>query len=170
MKTAKALKLKNRLAGEVSRLKQIVQTYNSREETREEVYNVKTIVEKTLPQRVKELVLVKTSIACANAGEAFDLPGMYEKTAYWRIFMMAELKGLIETYRAMETKCGSFFERYAALQGNAEPKPTVYVAAFHQTDIDALVGKAEHDIDNLQDELDAHNATVNIPLLDVIKL
>ena len=67
MKIAKALKLKNRLAGEISRLKGIVQAKNVREATQKEVYDVKRIATVDLINVIDDLVLVKTVIAMSNA-------------------------------------------------------------------------------------------------------
>ena len=168
MKIAKALKLKNRLAGEISRLKTIVQTHNSQDVSRESVYDVSTIVNETLPQRIGQLVLIKTSIACSNAGQHELSEAEYVQTPYWAIFMIAELKGLIETFRLMDTKNGSFQENRAF--SAVEPKPTVYVAAFKQGDVDAVIAQAEKTIDTFQDHLDTHNAVTSLDLLDDISI
>jgi len=175
MKIAKALKLKNRLAGEVARLKGIALANNSREESQESNYDIHELVTSGLPKRVSELVTVKTIIACSNAGYEIagsaipvDLAGL-ARTPYWAIFMIAELKGLIQSLGEMPTKNGHFNEHRGYGLGNVEPKPVVYVAAVKQPDVDRLVANYQTQIDELQDALDAHNATFSdCTLLDGI--
>ena len=55
MKIAKALKLKNRLAGEVAKLKEIVQTRNVIEAGQEVVYDVKKMVEEAMAAKIVTL-------------------------------------------------------------------------------------------------------------------
>lgn len=171
MKIAKALKLKNRLAGEIARLKGIAQANNSREDSQEANYDVKTVVTTTLPNKVGDLVAVKTIIACSNAGADVpkDLTSL-SQTPYCAIFMIAELKGLIQSLGEMNTKNGPHNEHRGFGIGNTEPKPVVYVAAVKQGEVDGLVANYQEQIDALQDALDAHNATVDSVLLDGIKI
>jgi len=172
MKIAKALKLKNRLAGEITRLKQIVQTHNSREDFREKTYDILQIVNEKLPKVMEDLVLVKTIIACSNGIEATGsiTKEMLQNTPYWSIFMMAELKGLIETLRATDTKNGSFSHSVRSFigSGSLENKPLVYIADLKQENVDEIIAASEKTIDALQDILDAHNATYDSPLLNDI--
>ena len=170
MKIAKALKLKNRLAGEIARLKGIAQTNNSRDEAQEANYDVRFIVMECLPNRVRDLVTVKTVIACSNAKAVVLEDADLVKTPYWGIFMIAELKGLIQSLGEMNTKNGPFQERHGYALGASEPKPTVYVAAVKQVEVDALVAKYQGNIDVLQDALDVHNATAGSLLLDSINI
>jgi len=170
MRIAKALKLKNRLAGEVARLKGIAQANNSRDEAQEANYDVRSVVLEGLPARVRDLVTVKTVIACSNAKAVVQDADDLAKTPYWAIFMIAELKGLIQSLGEMNTKNGPFQEHRGYALSAAEPKPTVYVAAVKQVEVDALVAKYQGEIDVLQDALDAHNATAGSPLLDTITL
>lgn len=159
MKLAKALKLKNRLAGEVTRLKRIIQVHNSRDTIQEAIYDV----ERTygdLHKAIHKLILVKTAIACANAGKICKDEDSYTKTPYWNIFEMAELKGVIETLRATNAKNGQFIE--GSRFGEDSVRTTNYQATFKQLDLDKLVLFTEERIDQCQNVLDAHNATCDV--------
>ena len=171
MKIAKALKLKNRLAGEIARLKGIVQTKNVTEITQKPVYDVKNIVTVQLPLVIGNLVTVKTEIAVSNAGVTQDNATQPNSdSAFWNIFMMAEMKGMIETLRAIDTKDGTFNSSHGRFGEIATATPTTYVASLKQAEVDALVSKYEADIDALQDLLDTHNATAEWALLDKITI
>ena len=174
MKLSKALKLKNRLAGEITKLKGIIQARNVTEFGQETVYDVKTIVETTLPKVIENLVTVKTAIAIANAMPimpinktlAVDLERI-NLTPYWDIFMIAELKGLIETVKEINTKNGKFSEFRGLRETVAQVE---YVAQVKQQDVDRLVSEMEKKIDGMQDDLDAFNATLDIEILDSISI
>ena len=171
MKIAKALKLKNRLAGEIARLKGIAQTKNVTEITQKPVYDVKNIVTAQLPFVIGNLVTVKTAVAMSNAGVTQENNTQtISSSAFWNIFMMAELKGMIETLRAIDTKDGTFNSAHGRFGEIATATPVTYVASLKQADIDSLVAKYEADIDSLQDLLDTHNATAEWTLLDKITI
>lgn len=167
MKIAKALKLKNRLSGEVTRLKTIVQLNNSHEEGQYVNYDVAHIADVELTNAVVNLVKVKTVIACANAGVIIENLQELEKTPYWSIFMIAEIKGLIEMFRAINTKHGNFRD----IRGlSAESCTTTFIAAIKQQDVDTKVDDLQNHIDRLQDTLDAYNATTSSDLLDYVEV
>jgi len=158
MRLSKALKLKNRLAGEITKLKLTIQTHNSvrKGKTPDNEFEVRALFVK-LEQRIDELVLVKTAIAVANAGV---VPGpnqaVYDASNFKRIFLLAELKGEIEFLRTIDTKHGVFNEGYAA--GGMAQYEVTYEAAFRERDISAMVGEIQKRIDDVQDGIDAFNA------------
>jgi hypothetical protein len=171
MKLSKALKLKNRLAGEVARLKAIVQARNVTEVGQEVVYDVKGIVERDLPAAIKNLVTVKAAIACSNGGTVEDAKGItvdgLQDTPYWNIFLIAELKGMVELIRGLDTKNGKMTE----YRGIRDASTSVeYVAQVKQADADKLVATLEKQIDEMQDTLDAFNATADIPAINGISV
>lgn len=173
MRIAKALKLKNRLAGEISRLKGIFQANNSYVEENTPDYDVKNILEEKLLKRVMELVLVKTVIACSNGAiikpivirTCSDSINELSTTAYWDIFMIAELKGLIQMLQCTSTKHGTFSEGY-----ESNTKPVCYISVYGPTDTEALVSEYQSEIDKLQEHLDSHNANVDYSVLDDVKI
>jgi hypothetical protein len=167
MKLAKSLKLKNRLVGEISRLNEIVKEHNSHDASQELVYDVNKIYT-SLDEVVNKLIFVKTAIACANAGKTYPDVHSYAGTPYRHIFAMAEYKGLIETLRATSTKSGPCTEHGRFVLGGDSSKTVVYVATFKQADIDKMVASLEQAIEDCQDKLDAHNATSDLSVIDVL--
>ena len=79
MKIAKALKMKNQLAGEVAQLKDLLAKQNSRSTKQKFDYDNREVLTR-LRAKVDELVKVKAAVAAANA-EIYD-----------RIFRLAELR------------------------------------------------------------------------------
>ena len=97
MKLAKALKLRNQLAGEVAELKRLLATQNVRSTKQKFDYDNRDVLAR-LRAKLDELVRVKAALAAANA------------EAYGKIFRLAELKGLVTALEALETKSGVFHE------------------------------------------------------------
>lgn len=143
MKIAKALKLKNQLAGEVAQLRELLAKQNSRSTKQKFDYDNREVLTR-LRAKLEELVKVKAAIAAANA-EVYD-----------KIFRLAELKGLVATLTGLETKAGVFHEggRFG------EPAYEVeYVAQLAKVDVDKLVAELKNEIQSLQDALDEFNFT-----------
>ncbi len=139
---AKALKLKNRLAGRIAKLTETVQTYNSTQEQAEQIDVRAAFAERTdLVQRLTEL---KLAVALANAPIQRD------------IFALAEMKAEVTLLAALNTKHGTIIEGYPV---SAE---VGYIAQFRKGDVDAMVIDLESRIDALQDKLDTFNATTTI--------
>lgn len=165
MNISKALKLKNRLAGEITRLKGIVVANNSLLSVNHTDYDVKNIFEVEIQQRVRDLVTVKTVIACSNGTSDYDAKlEDYASSPFWAIFMMAELKGLIQTLNSIDTKHGYVVNQYEPTAPSVE-----YVATYTPKDIDRMVMQYQSDIDQLQDYLDTHNVSFQSCILDDIK-
>ena len=97
MKIAKALKLKNQLAGDLAQLKELLSKQNSRSTKQKFDYDNREVLTR-LRAKLAELVKVKAALAAANA-EIYD-----------KIFLLAELKGLVATLTALDTKAGVFHE------------------------------------------------------------
>lgn len=141
MKLAKALKLKNKLAGEVEQLKALLKTQNVRSKKQEFDYDNRELLEK-LRGKVEELVAVKTAIAQANA------------MIYDRIFRAAELKGLVATLNSLDTRSGVHLEGGSYVE---RPIEIEYLAQLGKVEIDQLVAEFEGEIESVQDELDDFN-------------
>lgn len=141
MNIAQALKEKKRLAGEVSRLKSILRSENSHPSGQPFAYDTRQIHEQ-LKAAIADLVRIKAAIARANA-EVYD-----------SIFLMAELKGVAEDLRKLDSKEGTFREpngygeRYQEIE---------YKAQIGRADADRLAAENEAHIRALQDKLDAFN-------------
>jgi hypothetical protein len=86
---------------------------------------------------------LKTQIHRANA------------PVYDKIFALAELKGMIKELKKVPTDEGKSSDRYSSI-------PSVKEVELNVTDIDNSISILETQIEELQNELDVHNATTNI--------
>ena len=135
---AKALKVKNRLAGRLAKVQADIQAYNSVPAGQADQVNVPALM-KTREELVGALVGLKTAINEAN------------REAQWDIYDLAEKKATAQFLAGVNTRHG--------------PQPAVYpnttevsyVAALKKADVDGLVAGLEKEIDQLQDRLDQFN-------------
>jgi hypothetical protein len=146
MKLAKALKLKNQLAGEVAQLKELLGKQNVRSSKQKFDYDNREVLTR-LRAKLDELVRVKAALAVANAE-------IYEK-----IFRLAELKGLVAALAALDTKSGVFHEGRGFGEATYEVE---YVAQLGKVDVDKLVAELKNEIQALQDVLDEFNFTRSV--------
>ncbi len=135
---AKALKLKNRIAGKVAKLTQTVQLYNSTQEGAEQIDVRAAFAARA--DLVARLTDLKATIARTNAPIQRD------------IFDLAELKAEVALVAALNTKHGTVLEGYPTAG------QVTYVAQFRKADVDAMTNGLESRIDALQDKLDTFNA------------
>ena len=145
MKLAKALKLKNKLAGEVAQLKELLTQQNSRSTKQKFDYNNQEVLT-NLRVKVDELVATKAAIGAANA------------EVYPKIFRLAELKGLVTTLKSLSTKEGV----YAESLGYSQSVEVEYIAQIKKAEADKLVEALEKEIQELQDALDEFNFTRSV--------
>ncbi len=139
---AKALKLKNRLAGRITKLTQTIQAYNSTQEKAEQIDVRAAYGERAdLVQRLTDL---KAAVAKANVPIQRD------------IFLLAELKAEVTLLAGLNTKHGTVIEGYPA------SGPIAYLAQFRKGDVDAMTTELEGRIDALQDRLDTFNANTTV--------
>ena len=145
MKLAKALKQKNKLAGEVAQLKELLAQQNSRSTKQKFDYNNQEVLA-NLRAKINELVATKAAIGAANA------------EVYPKIFRLAELKGLVTTLKGLSTKEGV----YAESLGYSQSVEVEYVAQIKKAEADQLVEELEKEIQELQDALDEFNFTRSV--------
>jgi hypothetical protein len=144
MNIKQALKEKNKLAKKVTDLMDRTNRNNSMDEGAVRSYDPKESLEQAL-QMVDDLVNLKTKMHMANA-EVYD-----------KIFRMSEYKSLVKYLKALNCSQGTIVtSRYG--DSTARQMTTVIT----EVERDALVEKYETLIDNLQTELDTHNATTQI--------
>ena len=148
MKIAKALKLKNQLAGEVAQLKDLLTKQNSRSTKQKFDYENREVLTR-LRAKLDELVKVKAAVAAANA-EVYD-----------KIFRLAELKGLVTTLTGLDTKAGVFHEGRGFGEAAYEVE---YLAQLGKVDVDNLVAELNAELQSLQDGLDEFNFTRSVNL------
>ena len=144
MNIKQALKEKNKLAKKVVDLMDRTNRNNSMDEGAVRSYDPKESLEQAL-QMVDDLVNLKTKMHIANA-EVYD-----------KIFRMSEYKSLVKYLKTLNCSQGTIVtSRYG--DTTARQMTTVIT----EVERDALVEKYETLIDNLQTELDTHNATTQI--------
>lgn len=143
---AKALKIKNRLAGRISSLEADIRTYNSVIEGKEDQVNVENLF-KTYLHHKEMLIALKSAIYEANIGIQRS------------IFEQAEKKGLIGFLQSVSTLhgCSEHVHSFANSTFN-------YVATLRKNDIDLTVKKLEKEVDELQDKIDNYNHTQKIKI------
>lgn len=154
---SQALKQKNRLAGEVARLREIVQRENSRKESQPARADVRVAFDESVI-RSRELAAFKGAIATANAGAPSGDRGIY-----FKLNLQAELRGLIAFIKALNTKEGEEVERVGFLSRD-EAVHTVFLATINRNEVDRLVVAYQTEIERLQDEIDEFNVITRIPL------
>jgi hypothetical protein len=155
---AKALKLKNRLAGEVAKLGALLMTCNSWEEGQEPQYDAKEVLSK-LRDAINKLVTVKTAIAVANAGGA----QAKIESQYFRIFQLAEMKGFTGTIGNISTRSCIINEQ--SFHGEAVKR--VYKCNISETERAAMIKDIQAEIDRLQDAIDDYNASTTVAVDDI---
>lgn len=145
MKLTKALKTKNSIIAEIQRLKEIITKNNVVLRPNAHQYNIQETYSK-LVNKVKDLAKLKKDISVANNG-------IYES-----IFLLAELKGLIEFLNSIDTTDG-VSEREDFRQGTIT---IVHNAAIKDSDKKNFIEMLIKDIEVLQDVIDEYNATKEI--------
>jgi hypothetical protein len=148
MNLAQALKQKNRLAGELTRLQEIFQRENSRRNDNPSTVKPEEIWSK-IQEVSEQLGVLKAKIATANVG------------IYSAIERMAELKGRIAYVKMVPKREGEEVEQ-PHYGSTAQPTKYTWTAFMNQQQADTLVFDLQKQIDTLQDQVDAYNATTQI--------
>ena len=139
---AKALKLKNRLAGRLTKVQEDIATYNSVLEEQVDKFNVVNAL-KEREQIQESLIDVKTAIIKANA----PIQGM--------LIRHGELRSKIDWLKYIPIRDG--VERHG--YQNTE---VTYVACLKKQQLDEEIKNLEKQIDGIQDEVDAFNHTTKV--------
>ena len=145
---ARALKLKNRLAGQLSKLGQRAVSNNSRVDTAKKVYDTLTVFVEYQDTQA-QLVEVKTKIQHGNA----QIAG--------RIIEIGEMRSEISLLQGMTVTEGAVSQH-----SFRDDKEVVHeiVASIGAARRDHMIESLALDIDTVQDEIDAHNAPTKIDL------
>jgi len=136
---AKALKLKNRLAGRLVTAQGKILKYNSMPEGRTDEVNVRELDKEQL-QLIDAIVSLRTAIYQANIG------------IYREIEEIKQKKLQLQFIQRLSTRNGTEPNLYG---GDAS---TTYVAVIQQAEVDKRVKELERDVDALQDKIDNYNA------------
>lgn len=146
MTIKQALKHKNKLTQKVNEAYQRVYTYNSYESDATRPYDVKHSLEEYF-RLSNELISLKDSIHRAN------------QSVYNKIFELSELKSQASKLKILDCQEGKTQDRFSRMSGEA---PIIKTAIISVVDRDNMVQLIEDRIEQLQEELDTHNATTTI--------
>ena len=146
MKLNQALKLKNRLAGELVRNNQILTRENARRNDNPSKVNPEEIWNNIL-KISDELGILKAKIATANV------------PIYSKIERMAELKSRIAFIQTLPKREG---EEVSLIGRDQEKLVYTWVSFINQQKCDELVREYQKDCDLLQDEIDQINANTDV--------
>ena len=145
---AKALSIKNRLAGRLSQARANIETENSvligrRDETSEATVDVRAEYERLLLLQ-EGLVTVKAAVQRANA------------PVYEDVLRLGEKKALIQILNGLNTKHGS--------EPGFNGVEYRYSATLRKPEVLEMVRRLEAEIDQLQDGLNHFNATTTVEI------
>ncbi len=142
MNVKQALKQKNKLVTDLKAQYEILKKYNSIEEGNPRRYSMSVTL--TVIETIQlELVELNAKIHKAN------------QPVYAKIFELAELKGLVKELKKVPTEEGKVAERYGSVISVKEVELNV-------VDIQNKVDVLSERIEELQNELDIHNANTQI--------
>jgi hypothetical protein len=147
MTVKQALKLKNRLINDIRQLNQRVHEYNSVVEGNVRPYSVKETLS-TIYGKINELTALKTQIHLANA------------KVYDKIFLLSELKSLVKMTKGLDCTEGSSNDYYSRRNESV----IVKTSEMSILERDNEVAFLESRIDEIQEELDYHNAVTELPV------
>jgi hypothetical protein len=144
MNVAQALKRKARLLKEINDKWNIIRNHNSIISGNRRKYDIKPELD-AVEKLIGELVELKTRIHLANG------------PVYSKIFLLSELKTQLRNFEGINTTEGTVDTgRYGT------PSTTFYEVEIDEIHKNGLVKELSNKIDELQDELDYHNATTQI--------
>lgn len=146
MTIKQALKYKNKLAQKINEAFNKVYSYNSYEFGETRPYDVKEQLTEYL-KLSNELISLKDKIHQAN------------RPVYYKIFELSELKSQVSKLKNLDCSEGKVQDRYSRIHGEA---PIVKSAVISIVQKDKMIADLEERIEQLQEELDVHNATTNI--------
>lgn len=142
MNIKKALKLKNKLTGEIKELIGLASSSNSIIKGNPRKYSTIQLL-KEAETKTAELIELKTKIHLANS------------PVYSKIFKLSELKSRAKFISAIPTDEGKTSSRYGTESEMMEVEMDVI-------QMKEFVKKIEEEIERIQEELDVHNAVTEI--------
>jgi hypothetical protein len=146
MTVKQALKQKNKLVQELNELTLRLHKNNSVVEGNTRAYSsIETL--KEIYSKVDELTAIKTQIHKANV-EVYD-----------KIFLLSELKSIVKQLKGLDCSEGVTEDYYS----RRNETQTIKNAEIGEVQRDMEVKFLEARIEELQDELDLHNATTMLP-------
>jgi len=147
MTVKQALKLKNRLINDICQLNQRLHEYNSVVEGNTRPYSAKETLS-AIYGKINELTALKTQIHLAN------------NKVYDKIFLLSELKSLVKMMKNLDCTEGSSNDYYSRRNESIIVKTSEMTILERDNEVAFL----ESRIDEIQDELDYHNAVTELPV------
>ena len=142
MNIKQALRLKNKLVANIKECYSVIHSQNSIEKGNPRRYSVKDKMDEVI-KYTNELVEIKRQIHTAN------------QPVFEKIFLLAELKGMVKQMRVMSIEEGKQTDRYSMNASEKEVEVNV-------VERDQMIKNLEEKIERLQDELDTYNVTTEI--------
>lgn len=140
---SKALKFKNRIAGELANLRNVLKRDNSRPETKPLRSDLAAVIAQANAKQ-EDLIAIKSALAAANIG------------IYPRLAQLEEAKAQIAFLSSLPVQEGEM--QVGGSYGAAATKVT-FVAFLNQGDIDAHIQGCQKIANEAQDAIDEYNAT-----------
>jgi hypothetical protein len=149
---AKALSVKNRLAGRLAQARSNIENYNSvmagqRDESAQATVDVRAELERLLALQ-GALIAVKTAIHRANA------------SVYDDVLRLAEKKAIVQMLSNLNTKHGT--------EPGFNGVEYRYAAMIKKPEALELVRRLESEIDRLQDKLNEYNIAARVEIADAV--
>lgn len=146
MNISKALKVKNRLIGEVNRLQEIVKRENSRRSDNPSTVNVEETIGSLENTRLR-LIALKGAINEASAPISTVLAEL------------TELKNKINFYSSLPTREG---EELTLIGANREKLSYQWTAYYNKESLDNQIKALQKQTNDLQDAIDDFNARTQV--------
>lgn len=148
---SKALKIKNRLAGELVKIQTILRRENSRRNDSTSTVDQAQVLNELGRVRTN-LVNIKAAITVASVGIATELSAL------------AELKSHINYLAGLNTRDG---EEKSAVGYGSETITYTWTAFIKEQQQDALIKEAQILADQLQDKIDDYNASTSVDYTEI---
>ena len=145
MKIAKALKKKNKLVRELGVFLTKAQQNNSIIEGKERSYDPQ-LMNNRANDKLNELVELKTEISLAN------------QSVQNKIYKLSELKSFVGAIKGISTDEGPIESSWV----RRDDKVVNYTVKINTLKKDQMIQDIENEIEQIQEELDIHNHTVDI--------
>jgi hypothetical protein len=146
MKIAKALKVKNRLTGELNKIREIWKRENSRRSDNISHVDVEQL-EKEHSDLFVKLVEIKSAISVASYGISYKL------------VKLAELKSHINFINSLHAREG---DEVSFVGRDQEKLVYTWKSHYNQQKKDEMVSAIQEQINMLQDEIDDYNSKTDI--------
>ncbi len=137
---SKALKIKNRIAGDLAKLQEVVRRENSRRNDNPSTIDVKAVLDEVITTRHR-LICLKAAIAQASSPIATSLA------------TLTEAKGYINWLTSIHAREGVEKESYGD-----QVETYTWTAYLNREQLDKAIASVQRTIETTQDAIDEYNA------------